>query len=173
MERYIFMMIKTKYFQYRDRDFKKAESLIINPKKYFTVLSARLVSGDVYDSKIFKFMLTFKQRTTFLKIGNNCNAFSSYVRSLYQIFGTRKEIEYFVDFREVALRLKQFCENFVRCLSNGFLINSLNVNGALFLLSLYIKARYWWLTFKALSDLKRGREYASFPSLKTIFTACF
>ena len=40
-------MIVTKYFQYRDWDFKKAKSLIINPQKYFMVFSARLVSWDV------------------------------------------------------------------------------------------------------------------------------
>ena len=41
------MMIIAKYFQCRDRDFKKAESPIIKPQKYFTVLSAKLVSSDV------------------------------------------------------------------------------------------------------------------------------
>ena len=47
VERYILTMIIAKYFYYRrDRDFKKAESLI-KPKRYFTVLSARLMSGDV------------------------------------------------------------------------------------------------------------------------------
>ena len=45
----------TKYFYYRDRDFKKekAESLIIKPQKYFTVFSATLVSCD--DSLIQKY----------------------------------------------------------------------------------------------------------------------
>ena len=80
-------------------------------------------------------------RTTFLKIENDCNPFSSFVKKLFQIFGPRKEIQYFVDFMEIALRLKQFSENLVRYLSDGFLINSLNVSGALFLLSLYINAR--------------------------------
>ena len=50
--------------------------------------------------------------TTFLKIENDCNSFSSFVKNLLQIFGPRKEIHYFVDFREIALRLKQFSENF-------------------------------------------------------------
>ena len=40
-------MIVTKYFYNRDRDFKKAESLIIKPQKYFTIYSTRLVSCDV------------------------------------------------------------------------------------------------------------------------------
>ena len=66
---------------------------------------------------------------------NDCNSFSSFVKNLFQIFEPRKEIEYFVDFREIALRLKQFCENFVGFLCNGFLINLLNVSDDLFLLS--------------------------------------
>ena len=37
------MMKATKYFYYRDRSFKEAENLIINPQKYFTVFSASLV----------------------------------------------------------------------------------------------------------------------------------
>ena len=41
------MMILTNHSKYRDKYFKKAESLIIQPKKYFTVFSARLVSGDL------------------------------------------------------------------------------------------------------------------------------
>ena len=41
------MMVITKYFQYRDGDLKRAESLIIKSQKYFTGLSHRLVSGDV------------------------------------------------------------------------------------------------------------------------------
>ena len=41
------MTIIAKYFQCRDRDFKKAESPLITPQKYFTVLSARLVSADI------------------------------------------------------------------------------------------------------------------------------
>ena len=53
-------MITTKHFSYGDRDFKKTENLIIKPPKYFTVFSARLVSSDVFNSNIFKFMLTFK-----------------------------------------------------------------------------------------------------------------
>ena len=41
------MMITIEHIQYGDRDFKKAESHIIEPKKCFTVSTARLVSGDV------------------------------------------------------------------------------------------------------------------------------
>ena len=51
--------------------------------------------------------------------------------------------KYFVDYREITLRLRQLYENFVIYLWNGFLITLLNVNGALFLLSLYTKARGW------------------------------
>ena len=50
---------------------------------------------------------------TFLKIENDCNSFSSFVKNLFQIFGPRKEIQYFVDFKEIALRLKQLSENLV------------------------------------------------------------
>ena len=50
---------------------------------------------------------------TFLKIENDCNSFSSFVKNLFQIFRPKREIQYFVDFREIALRLKQFSENFV------------------------------------------------------------
>ena len=39
-------MTVTKYFQYRDRDLKKAESFIIKPQKYFMVFSARLMLSD-------------------------------------------------------------------------------------------------------------------------------
>ena len=81
--------------------------------------------------------------TAFLTIENDCNSFSSFVKKLFQIFGPRKEIQYFVDFKEIAIRLKQVFENLVRYLWNGFLINSLNVSGALLLLSLYINARCW------------------------------
>ena len=72
---------------------------------------------------------------TYLKIENDYNSFFSFVKNLFQIFGPRKEIQYSVDFREIALRLKQFSKNFVGYLRNGFLINSLNVSGVLFLLS--------------------------------------
>ena len=51
--------------------------------------------------------------TTFLKIENDCNSFSSFVKKLFQIFRPRKEIQYFVDSKEIASRLKQFSENLV------------------------------------------------------------
>ena len=47
MEGHVLLMIVTKYFQYRDRGFKKTESLIINSQEYFMVFSARLVLCDV------------------------------------------------------------------------------------------------------------------------------
>ena len=54
-------MIVTKYFWYRDRYFKKTESFIIKPRKYFVVFSAKLVLCDkCFIQKIFKFMLTFQ-----------------------------------------------------------------------------------------------------------------
>ena len=109
-------MIVTKYFWYRDRDFKKAESFIIKSQKYFTVFSARLMLRG--NSLIQKYSSSCSPSSsfewiTFLKIENDCNSFSSFVKNLFQIFGPRKEIQYFVDFREIALRLKQFSENFV------------------------------------------------------------
>ena len=52
----------------------------------------------------------------FSKIEKDCNSFSSFVKNLFQIFGPRKAIEYFVDFEEIALRLKQFSLNFVEYL---------------------------------------------------------
>ena len=64
-------------------------------------------------------MLTFKW-TTFLKIRKDCNSFPSFVKNLFQTFGLRKEIEYFEGFREITLRLKQFCGNFVGYLQDGF-----------------------------------------------------
>ena len=41
------MITITKHFQYEDGDFNKTESLIIKPQIYFTMFSARLMSGDV------------------------------------------------------------------------------------------------------------------------------
>ena len=109
-------MILTKYFQYRDRDLKKAESFIIKPKKYFTGFSARLMLRD--KSLIQKYSSSCSpsssfEWTNFLKIQSNYNSFSSIVKKLLQIFGLRKEIQYFVDLKEIALRLKQFSENLV------------------------------------------------------------
>ena len=40
--------------------------------------------------------------TTFKKIGNDCNSFSSFVKNLFQIFESQKETEYFVGFRKRA-----------------------------------------------------------------------
>ena len=109
-------MIVTKYFWYSDRDFKKGESFIIKPQKYFTVFSARIMLRD--KSLIQKYSSSCSPSSsfewiTFLKIENDCNSFSSFVKNLFQIFGPRKEIQYFVDFKEIALRLKQLSENLV------------------------------------------------------------
>ena len=83
--------------------------------------------------------------TTFLNIENDCNCSSSFVKNLFRTFRLWKEIEYFVDFRKIGIRLKQFSENFVGYLRNGFLITSLNVNGCLYLLSLYVNTRCWFI----------------------------
>ena len=141
------MMIVIKYLQFRNRDFKKAESFIFKPQKYSQCLVLNQCQVTLFNSKIFNSSscspLTSFVWTTFLKIENDCNFSSSIVKNLFQIFGLRKEIEYFVDIREIAIRLKQFSENFVRYLRNGFLIISLNVNGSLYLLLLYLKTRCW------------------------------
>ena len=112
----ILLMVATKYFQYIDRDLEKAESFIIKPQKYFTVVIARLVLCD--NSLIQKYSSSCSSSssfewTMFLKNENDCNSFSSFVKNLFQIFGPLKEIQYFVDFRETALRLKQFSKDFV------------------------------------------------------------
>ena len=91
-------MIVTKYFQYRDRDFKKAESLIIKPQKYVTVFSARLILPDnslIQDYSSSCSPSSSFEWTTLLKIENDCNSFSSIVKNLFQIFGPWKEIQYF------------------------------------------------------------------------------
>ena len=40
-------MVITKYFYYKDRDLKKAKNLILKSQKYFIVVNAKVVLGDV------------------------------------------------------------------------------------------------------------------------------
>ena len=77
---------RKKIFFNKDRDFKKSESLIIKLQKCFTVFSARLASGDV---------------DQFINIQVNVHL---------QIILSGQRF-YCVDFREIALRLKQISEN--------------------------------------------------------------
>ena len=71
-------MIVTKYFWYRDRDFKKTESFIIKPRKYFVVFSARLVLCDKCFIQKYSSSCSPSSSfdwTTFLKIESDCNSF--------------------------------------------------------------------------------------------------
>ena len=102
-------MIVTKHFKYRDRDFKNVESLISKPQRYFKEFNARLV---LYDDRLIKksssscSASSSFERTIFTKIENDCSTFSSFVKNLFQIFGPQKEIQYFVDFREIDSSLR-------------------------------------------------------------------
>ena len=58
--------------------------------------------------------------------------------------GPLKEIECLVLFKEHFFKPKLLCEKFVGYLCEGFLNISLNINGATFLLTLFIKSRCWY-----------------------------
>ena len=104
MEGHILLMIVTKYFQHREGTSGKLKALSLSPKcisPYLVVDKCHVMYLiQKYPSSCSSsFVLT-----TFLKIESDCNSFSSFVKNLFQIFSSRKEIQYFVDFREIALR---------------------------------------------------------------------
>ena len=51
------------------------------------------------------------------------------IKSLFHNFHPRKEIEYFVLFKEYFLKLKLLWEKFVRYFCAGFLIVFINISG--------------------------------------------